>query len=451
MSDQMDEYVRLGMENRETIELARRHCLNMEFVESGGRGMLEEATGLPINMRQVRCPVALGNMGTNLHWIASDFVRENCGGCEKRDSTGEVPNLATVVAEEDAAADEAAAAEDAKLKAAREAYANRVDARKAMIATSDVTMAAAFDDLGKLDTQPGADLDPDEQKVALGRLNALADKAPETFTETFVADAAALVLDGHTHAQVLEPLRRLALSRDEFAPATLEASMASLRRGPSMSAGRCLADLGAHLRANDVDEAICRSAVMLAGAVPRYTFGAAKQAHDPSALRALADLVPERLAEVLNQMLVVNSAPSGLILTAPAPAPDPADDIQAAAAAGAARALVSTHPDIAAALTSALVRQLIAHQESRFSDDKAIPMAERALAIYLVLDVGDVLERIREAGKTYRGYVGDRCVRILSLAADVTFKDPVWREPGDPTPDDDRANELANRVCCIDG
>ena len=444
MSDQIDAYVRLGMENRETIELARRHCLKMKFVESGGRGMLEAETGLPINMRQVRCPVALGDMAMNLHWIAADFVRENCGGCEKRQSTGEVPNLATVVAGEDVADEEARATENSKLEAAQEAHANRVDARKAAIATSDVTMAGAFDDLGKLDPQPGTGIDRDEQKVALGRLNALADKAPQTFTEAFVAHAAALILDCQTHSQILEPLRRLALSREEFGPATLNASLAVLRRRPSIPAGRCIADLGAHLQGKEVDDAVCRSAVMLAGAVPEHSAGAAKQTRDPGALRRLADLVPEQLTEVLNQMLRVNSTPSGLILPVPAPAPNPADAAQVAAAAGAARELAPTHQDIAALLIPALFRQLASQRESPFSEDEATPAIERTLGVFLALGVGDILERIRDTGKTYRGYVGDRCVRILSLAADVTFKYPVRRQPGDPALDDDQANELVD-------
>jgi hypothetical protein len=57
----MDDAIRIGHENRQTLELARRHCLNMQFVEAGGRDMAEEATGLPISMRQVRCPVAFGS------------------------------------------------------------------------------------------------------------------------------------------------------------------------------------------------------------------------------------------------------------------------------------------------------------------------------------------------------------------------------------------------------
>src|SRR5258707_15687427 len=99
-----DRGVRLGLENRETIELARRHCLHMEFVESGGRGMLEAETGLPVNMRQVRCPVALGAMAMNLRSVAGDFYREHCVGCDQRKPTGEVPNLASVLEEAAAAA-----------------------------------------------------------------------------------------------------------------------------------------------------------------------------------------------------------------------------------------------------------------------------------------------------------------------------------------------------------
>lgn len=438
----MDEAVRLGMENRETIELARRHCLKMEFIQSGGQGYLEAATGLPINMRQVRCPVAIGNMAMNLGWIASDFVRANCAGCLERKSTGEVPNLATVVAQEDAAAEEAALTRDEALEIARKSRADRVEARKASIATGDLTMAGAFEDLDKLDITPGVEVDRDAVRASLDRLNALADKAPETFSEEFVAQAAKLVVEGHADALALEPLRRLAIVRPEFAPATVEASLTELRWGPSVPAGRCVADLASHISASAIDDDVCRATVMLAGEVSRHGFGAARRAHDPSALRALADLVPEQLARVLNQMLSVRNTPSAIILLAPPPAPDPEDTFRASAAAGAARALAPTHPDLASTLTQALVRQLTAHQEYRFTDDEAIPASEHALAVYLVLGVGDVMDSIAKAGEMFRGNVGERCVRILSLAADLAFQQPGRREPGDPIPGEERAAEL---------
>src|SRR5947208_2613436 len=93
-----DDAIGLGRANQQIIELSRRHCLNMSFVESGGRGAAEASTGLPINMRQIRCPVALGDgMAMNLEWIATDFYSKNCIGCRHRRPTGEVPNLATLV------------------------------------------------------------------------------------------------------------------------------------------------------------------------------------------------------------------------------------------------------------------------------------------------------------------------------------------------------------------
>lgn len=45
----------LGLSNRTTMELARRHCLDMTFTrfDGGGRGWAEQSSGLPIDTRQV--------------------------------------------------------------------------------------------------------------------------------------------------------------------------------------------------------------------------------------------------------------------------------------------------------------------------------------------------------------------------------------------------------------
>jgi hypothetical protein len=53
-----DDALVLGRRNAEIIELARRHCVHMEFRQSGGQGLLEEMSGLPINMRRVHCRYA---------------------------------------------------------------------------------------------------------------------------------------------------------------------------------------------------------------------------------------------------------------------------------------------------------------------------------------------------------------------------------------------------------
>ena len=94
-----DDAVRVGRENVVTLEMARRHCLNMKFTECGGQGAAEAMTGLPINMRQVSCLVAHGGASGNLEWVAGEFYEQHCVGCAHRRPTGDVPNLATVMDE----------------------------------------------------------------------------------------------------------------------------------------------------------------------------------------------------------------------------------------------------------------------------------------------------------------------------------------------------------------
>src|ERR1700693_830022 len=118
VSDGWDDAVGAGMRNRELMILAQHHCTQMEFVADGGQGMAEAATGLPINPRGVRCPIAHGGMrSTNLEPIVLAFYRENCVGCEQRRPTGIALNLASYVHELDEQA-AAAHAREAEQRAA---------------------------------------------------------------------------------------------------------------------------------------------------------------------------------------------------------------------------------------------------------------------------------------------------------------------------------------------
>jgi len=171
-----DDAVRMGRENQQTVEFARRHCLNMQFVESGGRGMAEEATGLPINMRQ--CPVAFGSMSGNLLAVAGQFYEDHCVGCSLRRPTGEFPNLATVMDERAAERSKQATRRDAAVERARLRWAARTERRQTVAASHGEAMADALANIGLLDAEPGGSVDPDEGAGAQARLSALADRAP---------------------------------------------------------------------------------------------------------------------------------------------------------------------------------------------------------------------------------------------------------------------------------
>ena len=83
-------YIALGQRNAEVIEFFQRFCGNIRIEVSGGIGMLEAATGLPIGHRAFRCAHASGNIvsGMMLEDLAVDFYEQHCRGCAFRVRSG---------------------------------------------------------------------------------------------------------------------------------------------------------------------------------------------------------------------------------------------------------------------------------------------------------------------------------------------------------------------------
>jgi len=445
-----DEAVRMGARNQEVVELARRHCLNMEFVPSSGRGMAEQATGLPIDMRQIRCSVALGSMASNLDLIVDDFYREHCIGCSLRRPTGEVPNLATRVEDAAAAAAAAEQQERADLAARREQRRLRADERRALGAGLGEAMAGVLRDIDVLDEDPAAPASREDQDAARARASALADRAPELFADSVVAVAVALVEDGHS-PELLDPLRRLAAGRPEYAADIARAAIEALRTGPSPWAGPCLADLVGSVPAGALDDAVCRSLVWLAGAPALDAFGRSRpgRANDPTGLQAAAAVAPATAERVLDAMLPPAHAPTSLVVPADAaPAPPAVPARERAAAAGAVRALTATAPGLAAGLVHALVRDLAVPPDDPYNDPAA-PAIERTLAFMLVVGVGDVATELDAAAQAAGGEHRERLMHVLSVAAEMISGDERHREPGDPVPDDARRVAVADALAAL--
>lgn len=446
----MDDAIRIGQENRQTLELARRHCLNMQFVEAGGRGMAEEATGLPINMRQVRCPVAFGSQSMNLLGIASQFYEDHCVGCSLRRPTGEIPNLASVMVERAAEDARQAALRDAEAERARQQWTARVERRRAIAASGGDAMADAVANIGLLDAEPGSPIDRGEQAAAQDRLAALADRAPQVFTDEVVGLAVDLVADVGVAPELLEPLRRLAFRRREFAPAVLRAALAALSRGPVTAAGRCVADFPDLLSAADLDERVCRSLIFLAGAPRRDSIGRSRPSRtaDPTGLRAAASIAPEVVTAVLRRLLPPPMPPRSLILPSPEPPRPVATDFERAAAGTAIAALVSTHPHVAELMIHTLILNLGVPADDRF-DDPALPAVARALAVMLAHGVGDVVAASEDAGRTGSPELREALLRVFNRAADLLDPDGPRRQPGDPLLDAERRTEVMASVLTI--
>ena len=94
----------IGRANQEVLELVRNWCahLAVEIPPWGGVGLVEQASGLPIGMRHIRCPYAraAGIAGMDLKRVALDFYDRNCVGCKERRPV-RIPNLLQLVEERD--------------------------------------------------------------------------------------------------------------------------------------------------------------------------------------------------------------------------------------------------------------------------------------------------------------------------------------------------------------
>src|SRR5665213_423188 len=137
-----------GLANQETIRLAHHHCGQMRFVEDGGHGMAEAASGLPINMRRIECSLFQGGSSGDLDWIASLFYEDHCVGCLHRQPTRQVPNLATLMEARRAEQTAADVQIARKTVSQHQQWADRLATRRALFVGADPSMVRAMTDMG---------------------------------------------------------------------------------------------------------------------------------------------------------------------------------------------------------------------------------------------------------------------------------------------------------------
>ncbi|RAO00779.1 hypothetical protein [Micromonospora noduli] len=439
-------YLELGRENARVMELATNHCRHMRFVESGGRGMLEEMTGLPVNSRRVECPVAIGNMsGMRLDHVTLGFYAEHCGGCEMRSPTGRLPNLETEAHTRQERAAVAGAKEAEALRLRAVARAERAERRRSLRAMEDPVSAGILDDLDVLDPDPAVEWDVEAAKGARRRLTTIAGRASDRFDLTIIDELFDLV-ETVGVSELLEPLRHLASQRPELAGRLVATALAALRSRPSIEAGRCLTDHASLVDPANVDDAVIWSAVALAGSKTpedHHLSGPMPvvQANDPGPLRVLAEISRDPLVARLAAMLprpVVTS-----IITAPHHRPPPVSDFDRRAAGGAIEHLASTHLEVALELLPNLAVSLGVPPEDSY-DPGTVGTAERALGRMLVAAPARVVGMLEDAGKYASEKIRDGLVGAVRHAVDMVDTDYVHRRAHDPVTSPEAATAVTD-------
>ncbi|MBE9176794.1 hypothetical protein IQ225_18385 [Synechocystis salina LEGE 06155] len=171
--------IEAGKRNLRTKKLLINWCLYAEFVRSPGRGIIEEASGLPIGYMGVQCKFSKKN--SMYCWLledaAYDFYQNNCKGCTERTPVG-FPNIMEFVDPREKAAEER---RNERAEQQRERVKQQSDRREQRaVLRYELSLEENFvlDLLDELDQEDIARDDP--------RLEQLANLAPETFTRKVI-------------------------------------------------------------------------------------------------------------------------------------------------------------------------------------------------------------------------------------------------------------------------
>jgi hypothetical protein len=217
----------LGRSNQEVLELVRNWCahLAVEIPPWGGVGLVEQASGLPIGMRRIRCPYAraTGIAGMDLKRVTLDFYDRNCVGCKERRPV-RLPNLLQLVQ----ARDRELQRQEEQAQHAGQERTRRVEERahrrRILRERGDGARAGIFDILDRLDQAPTET----DHRILLETARAAADKFDAAVQEALfgLAEAGGWI---RTKA-ALEALEVVTIDRIKLT----EAALSALARGDAL-------------------------------------------------------------------------------------------------------------------------------------------------------------------------------------------------------------------------
>jgi len=175
----IDQTIRSGEWNQKVSELIHNWCSHARVVKSGGVGLIEQQTGLPIGHHSMDCDYATagGFAGWDLGEAALDFHDRNCVACTNRNPL-RLPNLTQLLGRREKILAERRKAEDLAKRRRIEAHSRRKATRDALRASSPVTAHTVFEQLDQLDAQRCQ-----EHEISLVETARL---APESFTPELI-------------------------------------------------------------------------------------------------------------------------------------------------------------------------------------------------------------------------------------------------------------------------
>lgn len=322
-----------GQRNAQAIPLIKAHCAHarVELSDAYGYAPLEDAVGLPINVREMRCEFAPAPISVTRDLLegAIAFYEHNCIGCPHRQAQG-VPNLKTVAKETMERRERERAAQEAAVAGAQRDRAARAGARAAQVAGEPAAtraLIALLDDAVDAETP---DRERGRELVDLCRLQ------PELCTPA-AGEVLLEVSVTHPTEQLFEALGHLDAARRLDRDRLLAVALAALRTFPVVGAARLVVELQDDLAAGALRPAL-RSIVYVAAPAEMFP-GRPPESHP----LALAVAARHDLPAVLDELQhLIGSA----------------EEYPRRVGAGAAALLIGIEPSVAGVLVGPLVDAL---------------------------------------------------------------------------------------------
>lgn len=285
--------IEIGQKNLRTMQLVRNWCAHVSVQKTGGTGLVEAQTGLPIGHHALSCPHApAGGLSTwDLQDAAVDFHDRNCHDCKVRKPVG-LPNISELVAE-------------------RQAERVQADARQREADSKEAAVLAARDAVrGKmrLDLDPGGasvidlltDVDHGRGEHCVERFVEMAKLSPESFTPEIIDHLFAMV-EARVH-RLIEPVLS-ALSALNVDPTRLcNAALIALGNHAAIGvAGSIVAEFSDRSDARLVSAAL--PALITLARPSRDGFGGEPRQLDARPLRAVYNVHPAQVLAALDDLI----------------------------------------------------------------------------------------------------------------------------------------------------
>lgn len=309
LDDSISNAQEAGKKNLRALTLLKNWCLHANLVRSGGGGLVEAQTGLPIGHMGVDCKFSQKN--TSMHWLLEnsvyEFYQNNCKSCNERVPVS-LPNILEIIGPREKAAEQRRVEREKDDNERKLKQKQRREERDSLRQELSLEETFVIDLLNDLDDEKVAKSDP--------RLEQLAKLAPETFTRKIIDLLLASLETEHIPYRV--PIAKALLNAPLDPTEKLKVAIFLIRSyDETPIAIDTVLSQAATIESADLIAVASKFTTMAVEAPPHTRIGLDRRALKPEPIRRLYSFRGSDISNILNSLLdeeSIEKLTSGLML-----------------------------------------------------------------------------------------------------------------------------------------